>query len=492
MAFVLPEIHESAPFSWGPPGDAEDGLLRSLPFLKTEEIKFIDWYDDMEMQSKEGHYKLVTDDRRIKALENMRAKDAQQRPKQWFDATRNQNPRNRQVNRGRRVGPLLLSETISFPHDAVKVASFELPGLVNMQFHGQIPRAVDIETVGHPPVFNTAVEAASCKKPVLIKKAKYDADHFKRSDTLSDEVFRSILKKEAPGEHPIVVTTDEILALIMSCSRCVHPWHLLFSSYNRMVFISKEDEGNVEKQWVGETVSTAYNQGDEDFATVEAVESLEAECTHASNAFVVSVCQTRQDKSGQKPGKPNKQQRLHRYRRYIMHEGTKNRYDLIVRCEVDAVRNNKYTRLFTLLEEYSHNKPSEWRKMLDSQQSTCVSSEFRNNMFKMSRWVSLCHLSNSMMTIGFVSFLRRAEGGASTDSYDLLSVCTAEHTALNMLFGIEISNLWAVADAIISTFIQNRDRDLYLVKRAGTKSVDFYYADADELDEDDSTDDDEA
>lgn len=461
------------PFTWGPP--PKEIEMDNLPvqlYRKTDPIDPCDWLELMAERSKDWRqFKTVQDSNRLKALRNAHAKERRHGPERQFVRHRPNN-RNNLHNKVKR-NPTLIPDTIQVPSDVRIIAEFTQAELAKMQNMQDTPTVTDISFYNRPPLYNDNMDKASTKNPVRLDYQNLTEQEFLRGDTLRDETLRDILKKEPPGAHPIVVTTDEVLALMMTCSRSVHPWHLEIFRFNRMVFISKTDKSNVEMQWVGETADATRCPIENDPIESERITTLATESTKAGNAFVANACsKTRyQMKCGKNPF-PQKQPRLYRYRRYVVHGNSEDRYDLIVRCEIDAVQNDKYLRLFGLLEQCVDGGESEWRNTLDTQAAKWIFDEYRRNAQKLARWVSLSYLSGTLMKIGFLSRCRRSNGTLDPTRHEVLATHTKDPCPLAAQLGIKVANMWAIVDAIIMKFLKQQEfRDAVLVKKSGEKSI---------------------
>ncbi|ESL10539.1 eukaryotic translation initiation factor 3 subunit 7-like protein [Trypanosoma rangeli SC58] len=493
MGFELPEIFVNAPFTWGPPpNEMELGGVKVRLYQKTDPIFPNDWLEVMAEQATEKkQFTTVKDENRLKALRNLCAKDRRHGPERRF-VKRPHNPRSHFANKVKR-NLTLLPDTVRVPTDVRIFAEFTQAELAKMQNIQDAPIVTDISFHNRPLVYNSAMEKATCKAPIRLDEGNKNQDFFARSNTGADVTLREILKTKATGTHPIVVATDEILALMMTCSRSVHPWHLEIFRYNRIVFISKADKSNIEMQWVGETADASRRPVENDPIQSERITALAKESTEVNNAFVAQACsKTRYQMKCEKNPFPGIQPRLYRYRRFVMHADTEDRYDLIVRCEVDAVEGDKYVRIFGLLEQCAEGAESEWRKTLDSQGARWISDEYRRNAQKMSRWVSLCHLSGSLMKIGFVTRCSRSNGTLDPTKHEVLATQTKDPGPLSAQLGIKVGNMWAIADAMIMAVLRQQDlREALLVKKSGDQSILLIekLEDEDEEEEDDEEED---
>ncbi|AAZ11995.1 eukaryotic translation initiation factor 3 subunit 7-like protein [Trypanosoma brucei brucei TREU927] len=501
MAFVLPQIHINEQSSWGPPevqGGKIETTVGSL-YHKREAVEPFDWLRVLEPVEggRQREFTIVEDEKRNKILKSTRVKERRQVP-DWSAPRRHQNSRRNFQNKPKR-NITLPPDTVKVPSDAVILEQFRQAELAKMPNLTSLPTVSDISQHNRPPVYKNEMDKASCKAPIPLNEKETKVD-FTRSDSFTDNVLRGILKSEPPGTYPIVVATDEVLALLMTCSRSVYSWHLHFYRVGRFYFISKVDGCNVEKQWVDETADVSRVPSETEVVETDRTSSLEAESSKVNNFFVAQSCTAaRYQMDCEKSPFPGKHPRLYRYRRFVMHADTKDRYDLIVRCEVDAMQGDKHIRLFGLLEHCIKGEENDWRKMLASQTATCISEEYRRNAQKMARWIALCHLSGAHMKIGFISRCRKGAGVFDPLRHEVLATFTNDPSPLAAQLGIKVANMWTVADTIITAFVQSDFSEAALVKRSGDTSIllvekceeEFYEEEEDEEDDDEEDDDDD-
>lgn len=120
---------------------------------------------------------------------------------------------------------------------------------------------------------------------------------------------------------------------------------------------------------------------------------------------------------------------------------------LVVRCEIDgAFKHEKKFFISKALLEYDTKISGDWRKKIDSQRSSILTSEMKTNPFKLSKWAAQAFLASSTLKLGFIS---RA---AARDSLNhvILSIQDYEPKEIADQISLNLKQCWAVLKKIIS------------------------------------------
>lgn len=514
MSFELPELFINKEFTWGPP-DTEmtiDGQPFELCFKATP-LEPFDWFRGTKRQEEReaeaaaaadaggpavlrknrGQFITVKDESRVNALKNERAKTSFKPRYRKTTNNNNNNPRWRNKKMNRQIDEL--DNTVAITPDTVVYHEYQQSEMYKVRID-RMPTVVDIGLYGQPLVYNTALDKSSCAQPQPLNENDLHPDFYTRSTTLEDPVLREIIKSER-GSHTRIVTTDEVLSLLMTSYRSINPWHIDVLRFQNIIFLSKGVEGNVEMQWVSETAPRAVRPSEDDPKPADRISSLGKESTVAQEAFIRAACSRTRGKVKANPNPfPKTQPRLYRYRRFTMHPDTPDRYDIIVRCEVDAVnQSNEYMRLFGLLEQRVPEKESEWRKGLDINRAAFIPSEFRLNSCKMSRWTALATLSGAQqMAIGFLARTNKPSDAKVSvpGDHQILSVLTNNPLSFATQMGVSINSMWAVLDLILQPIFALRDtNEAVLMKPSDHAELRLVEKPEDSDDDDDEEEEDE-
>ncbi|KAG5496765.1 hypothetical protein JIQ42_03598 [Leishmania sp. Namibia] len=516
MPFELPELYINPRFSWGPPEEElklDDGAPFEL-YSKTDPLEALDWFtykreadasdsdsDAEAVAANKGKvFKQVEDNARLNALRTEREKAVMFNP-------RNNGARNAKMAAGKKGGKdnrnnnqrrnrrkvTELPNTYNASAMAVVQHVMKQTDMTKLRMDA-LPKVVELGLYGTPPLYNTGIESATCARPLPLDESKYDEDYFMRGLTTEDPELRKIMGEAQ--RHPLVVVTDEILSLLMVCTRSSYPWHIRVLNYNNIWILVKGEESNIEKQWVSETAGHEIRPSEGADNRSERISSLGEESTKVYDCFARASCSKSfaQVKTSRSPFS-RKQPRMYSYRRYIMHDGTPDRYDIVVRCEVDALmpRTNDRVRCFALLEQcVVSEKDSSWRREgLLKNAASFLPIEYAHNGCKIARWTALSLLSDAkLMKIGFVTCEEKMEKGQRVfdhKQHEVLSVQTYSPASLATQFGIDVSNMWAIVDHIMRPFIEGHSICPSILMKPGDKSE---LVVVEEEDDDDSEEDD--
>lgn len=506
-AFVLPELYINPEFSWGPPPeemllDGEEFQLyrkpdrfdrNDKPLLPVFDFYTADLTEDKEV--KKGGFQEVEDQRMIRALAATKSKrnNAQRNlyNSGWkFTARSGERRRPNRVIR-------ILPNTCSFPIDANVLGQFTPADLSKLP--EVVPVVQDLALFALPPVYDTAKEASISKKALNIESVDFRDPFVERPDTLSDRAFRELLKEEDP-QIPVIAITDEVLSLFFTANRSVNPWHVkVMRAGSRFIVTRSNSSGNVAMQWVSETAHTEFAPSEDSQEATERISSLGEESTKVYEGFIKTMCTKRRANLQTKTNPfPQTQLRMYRYRRFTVDQGTNQQYNVIVRCEVDAVSpKNEYMRLFGLLEQDKTGREP-WKKRIEQKSSTSILlDEFQNNSSKISRWIALSLLSDvSMMKIGFISRTATSSspfgGDATTDSkkHELQAIESIPPGNLAKQLNVNYIGMWATADLIFRTIMSMGD-EVCMVVKTNERNVVIVEADDDDEDSEESEEEEE-
>ncbi|KPA83422.1 eukaryotic translation initiation factor 3 subunit 7-like protein [Leptomonas pyrrhocoris] len=518
MSFELPKLYINPQFTWGPPEEElvmDDGESFEL-YSKMDPLLAVDWYsfkkqedekesesDDEAAANKRKAFVQVEDNARLNALRSERAKVA---PTNFRNNARNakggmqnakggkdsKNTNARRNNMRRKIAEL--SNTYNASAVAVVQQVIKQTDMTKLRM-AALPKVVELGLYGTPPVYNTAIESATCARPVSLDESKYDDEFFLRGLTTEDPELRKIMGETQ--RYPLVVVTDEILSLLMVCSRSSYPWHIRVLNYNNIWILVKREDSSIDKQWVSETAGNDIRPSEAADNAAERISALGEESTKVYDCFTRAACTKSyaQVKVNKSPFS-RKQPRMYSYRRYILHDGTPERYDIVVRCEVDAVmpKTNDRVRTFALLEQcVVREKDSSWRREgLLKNAASFLPIEYANNGCKIARWTALSLLSDAkLMKIGFVTCEEKMEKGQRVfdhKQHEILTVQTYSPASLATQFGIEVSNMWAIVDHILRPFIDGQSICPSILMKPGDKPelIVVEEEDDDDSDEDDS------
>lgn len=526
MSFELPELSINPRFTWGPPEEEmvdEDGEPFEL-YSKEDILAAVDWASfkrredesdsDSDADNATGRGKTfvtVKDDVRLNALRSERVKNVNPRARGGFNAgggrfqgdfkkgpKDNKNLKGWKPYKKRTVAEL--PNTYNASAVAVVQQVIKQSDLTKMRI-SSLPTVIELGTYGTPMLYNMAVEAATCTKPQQLDESKYDEDYFTRASVLDDPVLRKIMAE--PQSCPLVIASDEVLSLLMICSRSSYPWHIRVVNFKNIWILEKADASNIDRQWVSETANNDARPSEDAADANERISSFGAESTKVYDTFTRFTCAKSfaQVKSNRSPFS-KVQPRMYCYRRYTLHAKTPQQYCVLVRCEVDSVMPKSFDRIrsFALLEQCMNKdkdgKDNSWRREgLLKSAGSFLSIEYARNGCKISRWTALSLLSDAKyMKIGFVTAEEKIDNGQRVfnhNQHEVLSVQTYQPMSLATQFGMDVSNMWAIVDHIMRPFIDGQSICPSILMKPGDKSELIVVEEEDDDDDDDEDDDDE-
>jgi translation initiation factor 3 subunit D len=519
MPFELPELYINPQFTWGPPeGELvlDDGETFEL-YSKTDSLLAKDWYsvkkeadekdresdDEAVAANKRKVFTQVEDNARLNALRSERAKTV---PMNFRNNARNgrggvqnkkggkdlKNNNARRNNMRRKIAEL--SNTYNASAVAVVQQVIKQTDMTKLRIP-TLPKVEELGLYGTPPVYNMAIESAKCARPLPLDESKYDEEYFMRGLTTEDPQLRKIMGEAQ--RYPLVVATDEILSLLMVCSRSSYPWHIRVLNYNNIWILVKREDSGIDKQWVSETAGNDTRPSEAADNPAERISALGEESTKVYDCFARAACaKSYAQVKVEKSPFTRKQPRMYSYRRFAMHDGTPDRYDIVVRCEIDAMMPKTYDRVrtFALLEQcVVREKDSSWRRNgLLKNAASFLPIEYASNGCKIARWTALSLLSDAkMMKIGFVTCEEKMEKGQRVydhKQHEVLDVQTYSPLSLATQFGIDVFNMWAIVDYILRPFIEGQSICPSILMKPGDKAelIVVEEEDDDDSDEDDS------
>lgn len=525
---MLPELYANPEFSWGPPAVemTHNGELFQL-YRKPDRSDRIDHsclpvFDFISAMRESAEAEAeAPEKKKFEEVENTRRQQALDIEKKKNIAIRIRNPFNFQPNynnggkfnakKTRNFRPMNssgapLPNTISIPSSAKVLAEFTIPQLSNL---GEVvPLVEELGVYCLPCLYNKEVENISISNPLPLQEVNHHDDFYRRPDIFEDHVVQSLMHTE-DTTIPLVIVSEDLLSLLLTAHRSVHPWHIKVAQAKNIFLLSHSNRGkgtrpdNAEKQWVGETALSDVAPSEGRAIASERISSLGDESTKVHESFIASCCSKTRATLGIRT-KPNKfpyptQPRLYRYRRFKMNANTPNAYNIVVRCEVDAVtKEGDFLRLFGLL-EFERKEKENWKaRILNGRGTSILPDAFQSNSAKMSRWIAQSLLSEaSLMKIGLISrcplsvaSLNDKEIKTDPTKHQLLKVVSIPPANLLRQLNVNYNSMWATANMILSTVITNSKSPFGLIVKQNTRIVTL--ADTpNDVDDDDDDDDEE-
>ena len=361
-----------------------------------------------------------------------------------------------------------------------------------------------------------------------------------------------------PGVRGTAFVTDSLLSVLMTAPRAVRGWDLVFTKRGNTLFVDKRRGSRADAPTVAESFADAP-PGDEPSLGIDAAASLSDEAaaaqrdlsqqvlldaSAASAASATAAPPPKPHACGDPPieaaaeastsgASPSSQQpragTAYRYRKFTLGSGAST-YDVVVRCDVDAVlvdrgevrfvfsplfrrsrpgsrkgveTEKKLKKLDTHEKNFSHQTKLvavralteydpkltgvDWRAKLEAQRGAVLATELKNNAPKLARWAASALVSGvDLVKLGFVS--RSHPRDASQHS--VLGAHTVKPRELAANIALSPESCWGIAHAVIDLAMRlPADGKYLLVREAGKPVVRLYGVPADAFDEDEDEED---
>ena len=325
-----------------------------------------------------------------------------------------------------------------------------------------VPIAFDLKVTGNCRQFDAEVDKILCKRPVRLKEVEFKDTIYRRDALNQDEVIQQ-LAMECEGSHPVVFTTESVLATLMTSRPSGSCWDVAITRIGRFFFMDSRDDdaGNLDVQWVHETSPTPPPPpSDNDPSAPNTTLNLATESTKCNKFFSSHVLKP---KVILRPGatkssllEPQSRPTLFVYRKWTLTEG-KTSFDVIARCEIDAAYERpgaatQTIRSFGLLEN-PNGEESILRNKLDEGRGAMIARENKLNTLKVAKWTLQSILSGAdAMKIAFIT---RTEWSDPVRGHDILAVETKEPKTFGSQIGINMFVMWTTFRRIVNKVFEH-------------------------------------
>lgn len=178
----------------------------------------------------------------------------------------------------------------------------------------------------------------------------------------------------------------------------------------------------------------------------------------------------------------------YRYRSFQLGEDI----TLVVRCELHSYSvkggEEHYNTVFALNEwDSKYAGGVDWRQRYETQNSAILSTELKNNGYKIAKWTAQSILAGAdKMKIGFVSRHQPSD----IIHHDILGTQTFRPKDFAAQIDMKEANMWAIVKTMIEHIQQQEDGEYVILKDPNRPQVRLYHvADGDDNGEDDDEED---
>ncbi|KAF8066359.1 EIF3D [Scenedesmus sp. PABB004] len=325
----------------------------------------------------------------------------------------------------------------------------------------------DLHAAGSLEYYDKAYDKLTTRQEKPLVRSKRV---FRSVSTSDDPIIRSLASEDAAR----VFATDAILTTIMCAGKSVYSWDVVVTRVGDKLFFDKREGGSLDQLTVNET---APEQVPEDKDNINGVQQLSLEATavnrHLSQQLLAH------DGNKFSLGNPNpfagQGEELasvgYKYRRWSLNPEAG--VDIVVRCEVDAVINNKgEDQLLAIkaLNEFDL-RATDWRKKLESQRGAVLAFETKNNLTKIAKWTMAALLGGAeLIKLGYVS---RA-GPKDNANHVILGTQTSKPRDLAAQMSLSPDHCWGVVRALVDMLLAQPEGRYLLVKDPNKELLRLY------------------
>uniref|UniRef100_A0A8C9GD92 Eukaryotic translation initiation factor 3 subunit D-like n=1 Tax=Piliocolobus tephrosceles TaxID=591936 RepID=A0A8C9GD92_9PRIM len=346
------------------------------------------------------------------------------------------------------------------------------------------PDSIKIEDVGFKGkvlYYDKKIENISIKNPPVLLQLTKDISCV-ICKTVHDQTLMEMVAeeektmKENKNDSLIIVSTDQILACLMSAVHSKYSWHLTIEKKGKKIIIDKEDNSIIDLLTVNENSIYAPTQDNENKANN--LQALGYEAIKINEKFRKQVL-IKNDVAEQfgnvsfKNKQSKTQDVLYRYRKVylppLMHSTNKTNYILLTRGEIHAKNkgsNNSYIYVCTL-NEYILKSHKNWRSQIENQKGALLANEIKNNTCKLHKFICQALLSSCEdIKLGFVS----RKSANDSENHNILSIQSYKTKDFGSQIGLKEENVWGILRFIIDN-IADRPDAKYVVLKDPLKSL---------------------
>lgn len=323
----------------------------------------------------------------------------------------------------------------------------------------QEPQAVEITSCGEVKYYDPSYDRLSSNAHRPLQKTSSKLLHTTTSDDL-------VIRRLGLKDGGTVFGTDLIFSHLMTCTRSVIPWDLIVEKVGKKLFFDVREGTNFERLTVSETLADQNESSKTSQSNI-----LCEEATRVNLGFMQQVLLKNEsgvkfaeplDNSLTSPGE-EVGQIGYRYRKWDLGD------DIVVvsRCEVNCV--SKDTGKFHIVKALNEYDPkvTEYRKLIDTQRSSILLSENKQNSFKLAKWSVQSYLSGaSSIKLGYVT----RTSPKDYHNHFILTVQDYDYKEFASQIGLKIKHAWAILKQII-TKCMKLENGKYLLLRDNEKTV---------------------
>ncbi|KAF0982043.1 hypothetical protein FDP41_011904 [Naegleria fowleri] len=343
------------------------------------------------------------------------------------------------------------------------------------------PEPVDKYVCGKVGYYDKKFDRASAKQPIPLDNPKTLAGYIIRPPASSEDPTLS--NKISPEAN--VFATDDAIATLMAAAKSELPWDMAIRVSEGKIYLDmRKLEGRAINLWhsVSETSANPPPADESSVQSVNSAFSLSKEATIVNAYFQKAAFRDDDVKvlGDPVPFSTGVLNIAYKYREFKLSDTI----TLLVRCEINgASKEGDEEMTFKVLNEYfppdqnQYQTGTDWKTTMESQKTSIIMAEFRNNGCKMAKWTAQALLNSSkQFKLGFVS--RQTPKNAT--SHLILGTEKYRPEDFAEQLHLNLYNMWGVVKVIIESvqrYLQEtnkQDCELVLLKHPNRDRLDLY------------------
>ncbi|KAI4838774.1 eukaryotic translation initiation factor 3 subunit D [Plasmodium brasilianum] len=360
------------------------------------------------------------------------------------------------------------------PKKVIKLEQFKIDDIF---FRGRVlyyDKRIENINVKNPPSLIILNKGANC----LVCKTKDDqslmeivSDEEKNCQGYTTNSSVTTTTNSNNNNNPLlVVSTDQILACLMSCTQSKYSWHLLITKQGNKIIIDKDEDSIVDLLTVNENSIDAPTQDNEN--KLNSLQALGFEAIKINQRFRKQVLLKNEmaeqyDNISFLSKNSKTSDVLYRYRKInlppLIHGTSKRNCTLITRGEIHAKikgTNSSYIYICAL-NEYDIKSHKNWRSQIENQKGALLANEIRNNTSKLQKFICQALLSGCEdIKLGFIS----RKNANDAENHNILSIQSHKTKDLSTQIGLKYENIWGILRFIVDNISERPDGKYVILK----------------------------
>ncbi|SBT34002.1 eukaryotic translation initiation factor 3 subunit D, putative (EIF3D) [Plasmodium ovale wallikeri] len=276
--------------------------------------------------------------------------------------------------------------------------------------------------------------------------------------------------KDGNIDNIFLVSTDQILACLMSSVHSKYSWHLLIKKKGNKIIIDKDEDSIVDLLTVNENSIDAPTQDNEN--KMNSLQALGFEAIKINERFRKQVLLKNEiaeqyDNVSFKSKHNKASEVLYRYRKFylppLLHSSSKANCTVITRGEIHSkVKGTANSYIYVCaLNEYDIKSHKNWRSQIENQKGALLANEIRNNTSKLHKFICQALLSGCEdIKLGFIS----RKNANDSENHNILSIQSHKTKDLSTQIGLKYENIWGILRFIIDNIADKPDGKYVLLK----------------------------